>query len=458
MTDAVIATFPTQRAVLSGESLVVRTIFDNRGATSIRVPSQNGVSQYIYMFSSQKEGGPVYSGLSEPFTFDRRSPDRVGSPRPKTDSLDAGGKVERIEDIADFWNAGFEPGKYWLTVQYDAGGLVSPKSAVTILPMDVASLSSCGTDGHLSSIVAHRRVDGRITLLQRESDVRDPREGVFLVRGVLPNGSGSVTVATAIDVVRAGSGRWYAWNGDGILTASNAWGDKVLLTTQPVPADGTLLSPGFQVAVGTGQFGIVSAAGRLQTYLATRDGLKKHWSADLGGTIAAGEKILWNAQADGSIVVAWGESGGSGRVVRRSFGADGHPRESAPIAVTPGRPLAWGLPASGVPTVWAIVRDGSALVLARIGLAGERLLTRLPALSGGTAWDFLDANPGASGVLAAFAGDKLYSTRLDASTWRASELPVRPQARALQVVSLNGRGMWAEWIEPGFGIRRAKLP
>ena len=458
MTDAVIATFPTQAAVLSGQSLIVRTIFDNRGATSIRVPSQNGASQYIYALRSQKEGGPVYTGLSEPFTFDRRSPDRVGSPPPETDSLDAGGKVERTEDIADFWNAGFEPGKYWLTVQYDAGGLVSPKSGITILPLEVESFSSCGTDGRLSSVVAHRRVDGQITILQRESKVLDPREGVFLVRGVLPKASSPVRVATAIDVVRAGSGRWYAWNVDGKLTAGNGWGDKVLVTTQPVPAEGVLLSPGFQVAPGTGLFGSVSAGGHLQTYLATRDGLKKHWSADLGGALAAGAKILWNAQADGSIVVAWEESGGSGRVVRRSVGAQRHPRHSPPLAVTPGRPLAGRLPAAGAPTVWVMVSDGSALVLARIALAGERSLTRLPALSGGAAWDFLDGSPGASGVVAAFAGDKLYSTRLDASAWRASELTVRAHARAVQVVSLNGRGMWAEWIEPGFGIRRAQLP
>jgi hypothetical protein len=370
--------------------------------------------------------------------------------------LPGGAKFERLEDIADFWNEGFEPGKYWLTVQYHAGGMVSPKSAITILPMDVQSFSSFPSDGHLSSVLAHRRTDGRITLLQRESRVRDPREGVFVVREVLPDGP--VAVATAIDVVPAGNGRWHAWSRNGSLTASSAWGDKVLATTPPVPSEGALLSPGFQVAVGTGLFGVVSPTGHLQTFLATRDGLKKHWDADLGsGPAAATGKILWNAQADGSIVVAWEDTGG--RVMRRAFGSDGIPREGTPVAVTPGRPLAWGLPASGGPTIWALVGDGTTgLVLARIGLAGERSLARLQALSGGVGWDFLDASPGATGVVAAFAGDKLYSTRLDASGWSASEVPARSGAKAVHVVSLNGRGMWAEWIEPGFGIRRAKLP
>jgi hypothetical protein len=452
MIDAVIATFPTQPAVLSGQSLMVRTVFDNRSAAPIQAPSQQGTSQFVYILRSQKEGGPVY-GLSEVITFNRRSPDRVGSPPPETEALDAGGKIERMEDIADFWNEGFAPGKYWLTVEYRAGGLVSPKSEVTILPMDVQSFSSFATDGHLSSVLAHRRQDGRITLLQRESDVRDPREGVFLMRQVLPADGASVSVATSIDVVRAGSGRWIAWSHGGSLNAINAWGDAVVATAAPVPAEGVLLSPGFQVAVGTGLFGVVSSSGHLQTYLATREGLRKHWAADLGG---ASGKIHWNAQPDGSVVVAWEEAGG--RVVRRSFGADGHPRESAPLPVTPGSPLAWGFPAKGAPTVWATAGDGSEVVVVRVAIAGERSMTRIPALNGAVGFDFHDATPGVAPIVAAIAGEKFYSMRLDAPVWRAVPDLVPRQALEMHVVSLNDRGMFAEWIEPGFGVRRAKLP
>lgn len=463
MTDAAIATFPTERAALSGQSLPVRTIFDNRGASSIQVPSEGGTSQYLYMLRAQKEGGPVYP-LSEEIAFDRRSPDRVPSPPPETEPLDAGGKVERNEDIADYVNAGFDPGKYWLTVEYDEGGLVSPKSPVTILPMDVESFSSFGTDGHLASVVAHRRVDGRVMLLHRESYVRDPREGVFYVLNLMPPGTGGsqpVKVATAIDVVPAGKGRWFAWTHAGTLTASNAWGDRVMLTVQPVPADGTLLSPGFQVALGTAMFGVVSSNGHLQTYLATSEGLKKHWSADLGGAPGSGAKIVWNAQADASIVVAWEDSGG--RILRRSFGPDGHPREAAPQPATPGRSIAWGLPATGAPVVWAVVGGGSAFALARVDITGERSVTRLPAFppdagSIGSDWDFLDGSAGASGCIATLAGKKLYSSRLDGPSWKAADEPIREKVRGMHVVTLNGRGMWAEWIEPGYGIRRAKLP
>ena len=461
MTDAAIATFPTERAVLSGQSLPVRTIFDNRGAAEIQVPSTSGPSPYLYQLSSQKDGGPVYP-LSQSITFSRRSPDRRGGPSPETKPLDAGGKVERTEDIANFSNEGFEPGKYWLTVEYEAGGLVSPKSPVTILPMNVESFSSFTSDGHLSSVLAHRRTDGRVMLLHRESYVRDPREGVFYVLNLLPPGGGDkpVRVATAIDVVPAGNGRWFAWTHAGTLTASNAWGDKIMVTVQPVPVDGMLLSPGFQVAVGTAMFGVVSSTGRLQTFLATREGLKPHWAADLGAVPAAGRKILWNAQPDASIVMAWENP--DGRIMRQSFGPDGHPRDAAPQPVTPGRPMAWGLAPTGAPVIWALAGDGSDFVLVRVALAGERTMKRLPALPAGSVigpdWDFLDASPGASGVIATLANGKLYSARLDAPLWKASDEPIRNQVRAMHVVTLNGRGMWAEWIEPGYGIRRAKLP
>jgi hypothetical protein len=460
MTDAAIATFPIERAVLSGQSLRVRTIFDNRGGTAIQIPSQNGSSQFLYMLRSQKEGGPVYP-LSEAIAFDRRSPDRGGSPPPETDSLGAGGKVERIEDIADFANEGFAPGKYWLTVEYEAGGLISPKTAVTILPMEVESVSSFGSDGHLSSVVAHRRTDGRIAVLHRESYVRDPREGVFFLLNLLPTGGdGPAAVAAAIDVVPAGNGRWFAWTHSGRIMASNAWGNSIMLTTQPVPAAGALLNVGFQIALGTGMFGTVSSTGHIETFLATRDGLKKHWASDLGSAPAAGGKVLWNAQPDASVVLAWEDP--SGRVMRRAFGPDGQPRDAAPQPVTPGRPIAWGLPPTGAPTIWGLAGDQSAFVLARVPLTGERALTRLPVLPTGAVigpeWDFLDASGGAAGAIATLAGGKLYSTRIDSPSWKPSVDPIRNGSHRIRVVTLNGRGMWAEWIEPGYGIRRAKLP
>ncbi len=452
MNNAVIATFPTAPAVLSGQALVVRTLFDNRGSEPVDGPSRRQMSASTYILRSQAEGGPVY-GLSALMTLRRRSPDKVGTPAAETQAIPAGQKVQRQEDIADYWNEGFAPGKYWLTVRWGAAGMESAKSEVAVLPLAVESMSSFVSEDSLSTVLAHHRTDGQVTLLQRESDVRDPREGTFEVRAILPKG-GPVSVATAIDIVPAGSGRWYAWLRDGQLAAANGWGNKIIVSAPPIPAGGELLSPGFQVAVGTGFFATVTADGHLATYLVTNAGIGKSWAADLGSANAPG-KVRWNCQADRSVAVSWEEPGG--RVMGRSFDADGKPREAAPRVIVPGRPVAWGLPATGVPKVWALAGDATQYVVFRISPAGDRAMTNLPAISGVVAWDVQELSPGGSGMIAAMTPGKIHSSRLDNPAWIENEAAVR-QGRDMHIVSLNGRTMWAEWIEPGFGIRRAKLP
>lgn len=452
MNNRVIATFPAAPATLSGQALVVRTVFDNRGSEPVEGPSRRQTSAYTYILRSQAEGGPEY-GLSALTTLVRRSPDKLRIPEPVTQPIPAGQKVERQEDIADFWNEGFAPGKYWLTVRYEAAGMESAKSEVAVLPLDVESISSFVSEDHLSTVLAHRRTDGQVTLLQRESRMRDPREGVLVMRTILPKG-GPVSVATAIDVVPAGSGRWYAWLRDGQLAAANGWGDKIVVSATPIAAEGALLSPGYQVAVGTGFFGTVTVAGHLQTYLITNAGIKKGWAADLGSANTPG-MVRWNCQPDRSVAVSWEEP--AGRVMGRSFDADGKPREAATRLIVPGRPVAWGLPPAGAPNVWALAGEGTQYVLFRVGPAGDRTTTRLPAITGVLAWDVHESEQSGSGTIAAMTAGKIRSSRLDNPAWVDNEAAVR-QSRDMHVVSLNGRTMWAEWIEPGFGIRRVKLP
>lgn len=448
MSNIVIATFPTEPIVLSGEALIVRTVFDNRDAEPVPAPARTAQSKFIYFLRSQTPGGPEYS-LSQVITDRRRSPDRVATPPLQTEELAGGAKYERFENIADFWNAGFEPGDYWLTVRYDPARVESPRSAVTVAPLDVESMSSFVTDNHLSTIAAHRQPDGSIKLFHRESHVRDPREGVFLLRHSLPAGS-PVNVATSVDVAPAGNGRWFAWLRDGKLTASNAWGDRVTKTTEPVDAAGALLSPGFQIALGTALFGTVSREGRLETFIASADGLRKGWSAELG---SAATNARWNGQADGSVTVAW-EEPASGRIMRRSFGADGQPRDAAPQAATPGRPLTWGFPATGAPTIWVVVLDQTIPVFARLPVGGERALTRLQELAGATEWAFFQT-PSRSAVVA-LANGKLHASPLEAPAWRV--VGDAPNASRVNVVSLDGSSLYAEWIQAGYGVRRARVP
>ena len=448
MNNAVIATFPTEPAVLSGQSLIVRTVFDNRGSEPIATPRRTASSQFAYMLRSKEPGGPTYP-LSQDATFRRQSPDLIRKDEPALEQLPGGKQFERLEDIAKLWNDGFQPGEYWLTVQYPREKLDSPRAEVTILPLVAEAMSSFVSLDHLSSVAAHRHADGQVTLLHRESMVRDPREGVFYARHVLPPG-GPVSVATSIDVAPAGNGRWFAWLRDGKLNATNAWGDRVTKTADPLDAVGELLSPGFQIGVGTAMFGTVSPDGRLETFIASPDGLKKGWSAELG---SAATNPRWNGQADGSVTVAWEETN-SGRIMRRSFGADGQPRDAAPQAATPGRPLTWGLPVTGAPTIWVVVLDGAIPVFARLPVGAERALTRLPELTGATEWAFFRTS--SRSAVVALANDKLYASSLESPAWRV--VSDAPKASRVNIISLDGRSSYVEWIEGGFGIRRARVP
>lgn len=448
MSSVVVATFPIEPTVLSGQALRVRTIFDNRGTETVAAPKRTELSAFVYFLRSQTPGGPTY-GLSQKATDARRSPDRVSSPPLETEPLEGGGKFEYHEDIAEFWNAGFAPGEYWLTVRLGQDGVESPRTAVTVLPLEIESLSSAVSVDHLSSVVAHRAADGRVSILQRESEVIDPREGDFQVRAEWPTG-GAISVSTSIDVVPAGNGRWLAWLRDGKLSAANTWGDRVMRTAEPIDASGTLLSPGFQTAVGTAMFGSVSPEGRLSTYIVSSGGLRNGWGVDLGSSVG---KASWNAQADGTITVAWDDAG-SGRVLRRSFSRDGQAREATAFAVTPGRPLSWGLPTSGTPTIWVVVLDGTTPVVARLPVVGDRALTRLPELPGASAWDLLQGR-GGDAVLVALAGEKVHATRLINPAWQF--VADARGASALRLLSLDGSATWAEWVESGVGIRRTRV-
>jgi len=448
MSDAVIATFPIEQAYLSGQSLTVRTYFENTGSAPARAPSRDSAPQYVYLLKSQRAETPEYN-LSSHMTAVRRSPDRFSPEPPAFESVPAGAKIETQEDIAEYWNEGFQPGKYVLTARLPDAGLESPKSIVNILPMEVESLSSFVSERQLTSVVAHRRTDGQITILQRESDVLDPREGVFHSRLVLPKG-GPVSVATAPSVVPAGNGRWFAYARDGKLNASVGFGNRLLLTVPPVEASGRLLNPGFQVGVGTGLFGVISPTGRLTTFLATGAGLKPHWTANLEG---AGGKVLWNAQPDGSVTIAW-EEAASGRVARQSFTRDGHATGEKQL-ISPGRPLAWGLPEQGPPTVWMILSDGTSFVVAQLPVAGGRSLSRMPLITAPTGWDFLESAKGRKSVVAISGGRVVASPMENPGFVELS--PAGAVVQAPHIISLTGNALWVEWTEPGFGIRRARL-
>lgn len=453
MEGLIIATFPVKASALSGESLLFRTVLQNNGKTPVQVPSNDSVSQFSYQLQPQQEGGRSY-GVSATDTNRRRA---ISLPAPvhvQMETLAPGETVERIEDLADYWNEGFLPGRYFVTASYPAASVTSPKAIATILADNVESFSSAVSGEILTSVMAHRRYDGGVTLLQRDS-LRDPREQVFYQRQSLPS-SGPISVATAIDLVEAGAGRWFAWLRDGMLTASVGWGDRTIVTTPPVRVEasqGELLSPGFQIAPGVGLFGVIDRRGdavRLLTYVADRSGLKLHWAADLSSTGAA--TVQWNCQANGAVTVVWQEPT-TGRILSRDYQADGHPIEATPRVRTSSRPAAWSVAPAGPLAISMLGAFQGTYRYARLGAESVAEPNPIAELAGVTGWGFATAPEGTMIVAATATG---ISHSRPGGAWETLVESKTPQR--LHVFVMRKGTWWAEWVVPGYGVARAKLP
>jgi len=452
MDGLAIATFPVRAAAISGESLPFRTILENRGTPPVEIPAQSTQSQFTYTLVQQREGGRTMV-VSVADRNRRRSPHIPPNAPIRYETLPPGRSVERIEDLADFVNEGFEPGEYLVTARYDEAGVSSPKAPVTILPDNVESFSSAVSGGVLASAMAHRRTDGGVTILQRES-LKDPREGVFYQRQTLPAGD-PASVAISIDVVPAGSGRWCAWLRDRTLTAAVGWGDRTIVTTQPAQLDAPqpeLLGLGFQIGPGAGLFGVLDRRGneaRLLAYLADKSGLKLHWVASL--TSGGAGEVHWNCQSDGSVTVVWQEPA-TGRLLSREFTAAGQPRDSAPRVRTSSRPAAWSVLPSGPLAISVLGVFGGSFRYARLGAESVADPNPIAELPGVTGWGFIPSANGVRIVAATAAG---ISQIAPGGAWQTVVKTENPQR--VNVFTAPDGSPWVEWVQPGYGIRRLRL-
>jgi hypothetical protein len=448
-----IATFPVESAAISGESLPFRTVLENNSTNPLKVPSVQSPSPFTYELRPVREGGRSY--VVSAAARDRRRSRSLVQPEPmEYDTLAPKQRQERVEDLADMLNEGIEPAQYYVTAQYPEEHIVSPKAVVTILPAHVESFSSVVNGPSLTSAMAHRNDDGRWALLQRESLI-DPNEGVFYRRSWLPAG-GPVSVATGISLVAAGSGTWFGWLRDRALTASVGWGNRTVFTSEPVRVDAVqpeLLNPAFQIAGGEAVFGIVDCKGnkaQLTTYLTSGDGLKLHWTAVL--TSGGAGAVAWNGQPDGSVTAVW-EEPSSGRLLSREFTADGHSKDAAPRVRTSSRPAAWWVAPSGPLAISVLGTFAGSYRYARLGAESTADPNPIAELPGVTGWGF---NPGPQAVTIVAATAAGISLTRPGSTWQTAVKTGNPQH--LHVFTASNGSAWVEWVQPGYGIRRTKLP
>jgi hypothetical protein len=467
MDGLVIGTFPKLRAVLPGESLFVDTVFENPGPGPVDVPNSEGPSPFAYDLLKAAGGAAAYE-VSQDLRDTRRARDIAPPQDRPPQALAAGETLRREEDLAEMHNEDFAPGKYLLRARVPYEGPATSTSAsspFTVLVPRVESFSSgvCGNRKVLSTVYAHRREDGGVLILQRES-LTDPREGVAFRRIQLPAGP-ATQVAVALDAMVAGNGRWFGWLRDGVFEAAVGWGNRVIIRAVPAKvgdAQSVLLSPGFQVDVGVGLFGFVlnaSGPARLKALRASAAGLAPAFETELSPQ--AVRNVRWNYRADAGITVFWEDA--SGQLLERSFDNDGKPLQTTRAATGGLVPLAWDLPALGEPALRAVVRARDGRFLLVEPATGGTAPLALPAFSDAAGTDrpsfsFCRTAPSKTKVVAVAAG-KVWSTSQEAGGFGAWQvLSETHDAQYLHAFSPRGRTCWAEWIEKGIGTRRVALP
>ena len=460
MGGLVIGVFPQEAAVLSGESMMVETVFENHGDKPIEVVDSDAPSQFLYELLDARDRHLVMS-LSQILRDERRSRDLPPPEVYPMVALEPGRRLTREEDLADYAANGIAPGKYLLRAKYphDNSTAESALAPITIQAPTIESFSSevCQRLQTLTTVFAHRRTDGGTVVLQRES-LPDPQENVFMRRVKLPAGA-PVTVATAIDAVNAGNGRWFAWLRDGMLAAAVGWGNRTVARPEAIragEASSRLLSPGFQIDVGEGMFGVVTRQGGkvvLQTVKATGEKLELMWQADLG--TANENEMRWNFRPEQGATVMWRDAASS-LVYQRHFDMNGKAREGEATVVIHVAAIAWDLPPLGEPVVRIVAQD--AVGRLRLGMSttsGAPTATRIPRLGEVTAWALCGYGDRKTKIVAV-AGGKLWSTEPAGAGW--TEIGPVQEVRYLHAFSPRGRTCWAEWFEPGYGIRRVRIP
>ncbi len=106
MEGLAIATFPVGAAAISGESLLFRTVLENRGDVAVDVPSRQSPCQFRYELRQQREGGRIYV-LSALDREQRRSSYVAARAPVQYEALFPGQRIEFTEDLADYLNNNF---------------------------------------------------------------------------------------------------------------------------------------------------------------------------------------------------------------------------------------------------------------------------------------------------------------------------------------------------------------
>ena len=177
-------------------------------------------------------------------------------------------------------------------------------------------------------------------------------------------------VAVAVDAVNAGNGRWFGWLRDGKFEAAVGWGNRLIVRTPPMRVgreETILLSPGFQVDVGVGLFGLVdinNGVSKLRAVRTTGQGITPAFDVELTNAGQGMRGLRWNYRPESGITVFWQDA--AGQAYRRSYDIKGNVVDAAPVRTSGMTPVAWSANPLGTADLQMVVRGAGCRYFFRI--------------------------------------------------------------------------------------------
>lgn len=457
--------------LVSGESLALRALLQNRGPAPVRVQTFPDVP-LTFEFRDAATGELRFrcshAAFDRALTAGMQMPP---APPPQFDTLAPGQSRQFFEDPALYLRQVLPPGRYLLVAR-----LGGPDYEITSAPLEIrvsplrashTAAAYCVYRNAMLALCDHAN-DGEPWIFYRETQTGPQVEAAVAAR--LEKASARVRgMAVSIHTAPGLQGRWIAWLEEGVLKARRVSGDAIMASPAAAATaldDARLGQPGFHLADGSGLFILAGTAGgeaRLRFARITDGGLRMSSPTLLKGPLPA--RLLAQSLHIGETVSLWlawaQETEGVVRILARAFDLEGSPLAPGPREVysREARLLACELagfgfarPAFAHALIQVPPRDQ--LVYVRAPLEGDAPVQQLrvpdPPKPPG-AWAISGYETGGLVVLAAIE-DRIWVASARGRAWEPLTPPVGRIER-LHLMASNTDYWGALWLDPDTGLR-----